>query len=222
MLAIETSNPGLGGPAGVAIGRIGTGGVEPIDVEPIAAATRHSDDLVGAIERVCARVGVGAADVARIAVSIGPGGYTSLRIAATVAKMIALAGGAEVVAVPSAEVARASVADGALPALLLLACKRDGAWGALAPKSGPLEPLGVVRCDVLATLGVASLVADAHLPRSFAGEAARLGIGVVAPVLTPTACLRLGASCTPIDPAALAPIYAREPDAVTQWRGRKA
>ena len=79
ILGIETSNPSIA--ASVALGESsGT-----IDAEPVEAGTRRSDDLMSAIERVCARVGASPRELASIAVSVGPGSYTSLRVAITTA-----------------------------------------------------------------------------------------------------------------------------------------
>lgn len=220
ILGIETSNPSAGG-AGVALARFVSGAIDgPVEVELLAETTRHSDDLMPAIERVCARAGVAPASIARIAVSIGPGGYTGLRMAVTTAKVLAEALGAEVVGVATAKVAACALGPDDRPALVCLASKGASAWGAVIETDGGVRPVGIVGADDLGSLGVRAVVGDAHLAREIDERAAALGLRRETVRLDPAACARLGAGMSPCDPAALEPIYAREPDAVTQWRAR--
>lgn len=150
-LAIEISNPSSGprglivlpgsdepiaaGP-GVALGRLGEEGrPELIGVELLGEAAHHDDDLMPAIDRLCRRSGVRPGDLGHIAVSIGPGGYTSLRIAIATAKMLAEATSAGTIPVQSAAVA-AWLAEPITPALVCLASKGSTAWCALLPPPG--------------------------------------------------------------------------------------
>ena len=64
----------------------------------------HTVELAPAIEKALQRAGIGIEQVKVIAVSIGPGSYTGLRIGAAVAKGIALARSLPMVAVPTFEV----------------------------------------------------------------------------------------------------------------------
>ncbi len=100
ILALEISNPGAaiapGTGQSVAIGQImpGPDGVKRVTVlarEPVAAPSRHDDDLQPAIDRASSTACCSPRDLAAIAVSIGPGGFTALRVAVAAAKMIALA-----------------------------------------------------------------------------------------------------------------------------------
>lgn len=221
ILAIETSNPSAGS-SGVAIARrsgAGWGGLGVIEHEPVAPGGRHGDDLMPAIDRLCARAGATPADLGRVVVSVGPGGYTGLRVAVTVAKVLGHACGAELVGVPTALVAREALGPEDLPALVLLASKGEGASGWLVDAGGA-RCLGVVGADDVGGAGARCLVGDEHLPAGIARRGAELGLGVRALTLDARACLRLGAGMEPVGADALAPIYAREPDAVTQWRAR--
>ena len=79
------------------------------------------------VERVLARAGVGLEDIQAVAVSIGPGSFTGLRIGLALAKGIAFAGRVPVVGVPTLE-ALAWVADatpGELVCAALDARKRE-------------------------------------------------------------------------------------------------
>ncbi|HRJ50504.1 MAG TPA: hypothetical protein PKU91_08220, partial [Phycisphaerales bacterium] len=60
-----------------------------LGVEDIDPTRRHDDDLMPAIQRLADRVGFRPSDVTRLAVSAGPGGFTAVRMAMTVAKSIA-------------------------------------------------------------------------------------------------------------------------------------
>jgi tRNA threonylcarbamoyladenosine biosynthesis protein TsaB len=70
----------------------------------------HAASLPGLVERVLADAGHQLDDVEAVAVSIGPGSFTGLRVGVAFAKGLAFAGGVPVVAVPTLE-ALARVAD---------------------------------------------------------------------------------------------------------------
>jgi tRNA threonylcarbamoyladenosine biosynthesis protein TsaB len=267
VLAIEISNPSSGprgavrgvvaGPS-VALGRpVSMGGmpmVEAADQEPVRGDDRHDDDLMPAIDRLCTRAGVSPGDLRRVAVSIGPGGYTSLRIAVATAKMLAEATGAEVVAVPTA-LAAAWMIEIRPPAVVCLASKGETAhatllppdrgdawWGSRDSWSGLLAPAAIATMDERVTKGKAWIaaaapigvigagelrairptlvIADRFLPEAMRREAENVGATVVEPVLSANAVLRLSGDFPAIDPLRLAPLYPREPEAVTQWRKR--
>jgi hypothetical protein len=65
-------------------------------------------------------------------------------------------------------------------------------------------------------LGVKTLIADGHLPKEFA----EAGVPVVEPVFDARAVLELSSGAAAVDPLVLAPVYPREPEAVTKWRAR--
>src|SRR5262245_58553079 len=98
-LAIEISNPSAAAGAGVALGRAGAG-LQVLVVEALAPERRHDDDLVPSIDRVFRRAGCSPGEIGLVGVSIGPGGFTSLRIAIAAAKMICEATGSRCVGVP--------------------------------------------------------------------------------------------------------------------------
>ena len=65
-----------------------------------------------------------------------------------------------------------------------------------------------------------AIVADRHLPAPIADCAAAAGMARLPLTLSARACAEAAASLPETAPDALRPIYAREPDAVTQWRAR--
>lgn len=237
ILAIEASNPGAGaaqGPAGfgpgVAIGVMCATGVGALGVEPVRESVRggQDDDLMPAIDRLFRRLGVDprAGVLGRVAVSVGPGGYTSVRVACAVGKMIAEACGARCVGVPSASVALESLHEDERSGTVAvaLAGKHDSAWvqvfvGGAARGAGRLMTAADV--PVLVGAGVGLLVADRFLSAPMRSAAQSVGVVIREPRFDVLACLRLGALLPAFDPVELVPIYPREPDAVTLWRIKK-
>lgn len=239
ILAIEASNPsatrdgGAGGLPGVAIGRIrmkdGDTRLEGgIFSEPLAAGTGHEDDLMPAIDRLFRRAGASPREIVRIAVSIGPGGFTALRVAVTVAKTLSLTTGAKCVGVPTAMVLASKAEDAPSPLAVLLAAKGDSAYATVLgtqffdqlKRSGVIQqPAGrLVAAADIAGLGARSICADRFLPGAINQECKRLGIPILTPVFDVEACLRLGIRMNPAPTASLGPLYPREPEAVTKWR----
>ena len=62
---------------------------------------RHDDALFGAVERLLALTGLTVRDVDRVAVAIGPGSFTGVRIAIAAAQGIARGSGAATFAMPT-------------------------------------------------------------------------------------------------------------------------
>jgi len=237
-LALEMSNPSaIADPlaaGAVALGAVGDGGCEPIGEEPITLRSPRDDALAPAIDRLLRRCGVRPGQLDRVAVSAGPGGFTSVRIAVTTAKTIAEVVGARVVVVPSDEVAartavQSSVTSG--PIAVLLAGKRDTAWRAVfepAAWDQPAWPAPLIRAvhsaetfaEAARPVGVTAMVADAHAPAGFTAWAQEQGIPIAPLALSAGALLAASAGHEPVDPVVAAPIYPREPEAVTKWRER--
>jgi len=220
ILAIETSNPSMGTP-GVALGRATDTGVELLGVEQLRAIARQGDDLAPAIDRLFASVGADRHDLARVLVSVGPGGFTALRIAVACAKMLSEFLGAELVAVPSALVVAATLARDDAPTLVCLASKGQTTFGVVfGPEQWTESPtsLGILDADALEGVGARTIAADEHLASSIRDRASELGIRIVAPSLDASALLRVGHAMAPTDPLELAPLYPREPEAVRKWR----
>lgn len=235
-LAIESSNPSSpdgndGGGPGVAIAEVAhlAGAwcvVGEIATESLSRQSGREDDLVPAIDRICKRVGAPAERIGLVAVSVGPGGFTALRVAVTVGNSIAFATGAACVAVPSAlVVARRAGCSGRFAVLLAskgetsFATVFSPGWDRTASVACP--PGMLVRGADIAGLEVEMLVGDKFLPAQIREAAERAGVRVVAPHFDPEACLQLGCLLPVAAPGSLAPLYAREPEAVTLWKARQ-
>jgi tRNA threonylcarbamoyladenosine biosynthesis protein TsaB len=219
-LAIEASQPA----AEVAL-RDGSG-LE--HVEPVRAGARHDDDLLPAIVRLFERTQTRRADLRAIGISIGPGGFTGLRIAIATAKLLAEGLGASLVAVPTALVVAASTfLPAQSPALILLASKEHSAWATRARfrnrawEEEDDTPAFLADAGNLPLHDNPTVVADQHLPPVLR---ARLSSEPVPPQFSARACLALTeralAAGRTIDPLRLLPLYPRPPEAVTLWEKR--
>lgn len=222
-LAIETSNPsaaGGGSGPGVAVGYLGVAGVELLGVEMLRTAARHDDDLMPAVERLWSRLGCARGELRRVAVSLGPGGYTGLRVAVVAAKVIAEALGAECVGVPSAWVVARRVSDDLpRPFAVALASKRETTViTRFAERDRPEGGTREVDAAGLESEPIRALVADRHLGRSLREACAARGLRIDEPVFDPAACLEASAGVAGCDPLRLTPVYGREPEAVRKWR----
>jgi tRNA threonylcarbamoyladenosine biosynthesis protein TsaB len=72
---------------------------------------RHSAEIFPAIRDLLDRVGRDPSEIEHVYVSCGPGSFSGLRIAATIAKMMNLANAARIVAVDTLDVVAANVVD---------------------------------------------------------------------------------------------------------------
>lgn len=222
MLAIETSQRR----GSVAVRD--RGGV--IHSEPLLAAKRHDDDLLPAIDRLTKRVGLSPRDIECVGVSVGPGGFTGLRIALSTAMMFAEALGVKIVAVPSALVAaEATATGGARSILIALGCKGETFWATYllrdaanaSWRSDSARPPGLVSSADFALDDVQAVVADEHLPPRARERCQAAAIKIIEPDFTAEACLlvaeRILVETGTVDPLRLEPIYPREPEAVSLW-----
>lgn len=219
VLAIETSNPSSGN-AGVCVARVGPGTVDVLAEAELEAGVRGSDGVMLAVDAACGSAGITPAEIDEIALSIGPGGYTALRIAATTAKTLALACDALIVPVPVWAVAAEGVQAPQRPALIALAGKGDAAHLTRIDADGRGEVLGVVTAAALGEGIARTIVGDGHVPAVIVERCASLGITRIPIVLRASACVSASAWFEPVGIDAVEPDYAREPDAVTQWRAR--
>jgi tRNA threonylcarbamoyladenosine biosynthesis protein TsaB len=225
VLAIETSQR-----RGAVALRTAAGAV---DEEPLRALRRHDDDLLPAIDRICRRHGVAPSDLGAVGVSVGPGGFTGLRIAVSTAKMIGEATGAALVAVESALVAAESLPSPhpAQRVIVGLAAKGETFWCTRlrrTPQGWSIDgDAGIVGSTDQLHLehGLDAIIADEHLPGWAAQACAAAGVERLEPVLDPRALLQLTdrglREGSTTDPLALLPLYPRPPEAVTLWESGK-
>lgn len=220
MLAIEASQRG----GGVAL-RVKSGDVLAESFRPMS---RHDDDLLPAIDRVVRRAALRPADIACVAVSVGPGGFTGLRIACATAKALAETIGCSLVAVPSALVA-AEACSSRGPILVLLAAKRESAWCTRCQRGADESwqiagRPGLHDATTIELTGIDRVLADEHLPPALRACIEQSGTPIAPPAFAPSDLLLVGerllADGQTINPLELLPLYPREPEAVKVWRER--
>ncbi|MHC5002229.1 MAG: tRNA (adenosine(37)-N6)-threonylcarbamoyltransferase complex dimerization subunit type 1 TsaB [Planctomycetota bacterium] len=224
ILAIETSQR----EGGVAL-RSGTGQVE---VELLRGERRHDDDLMAAIDRVVRRGGLRPEDLEAVGVSVGPGGFTGLRIAVSTAKMMAEVLGCALVAVPGALVAaesrgRQEPADHG-PLLVALAAKRDTFWATRVRRADGCWTIaatpGLARPPDLDLDGLTGAIADRYLPDWARRALQAAGLPVHEPSFDPRSTLAVVEAMLTedrtTDPLELGPLYPRPPEAVSIWQRR--
>ncbi len=103
ILAVETS--GRMGSVAIAVGR------RMLTEAAFSGPMRHSSEVFPAICSLLNRFGHKPRDIEHIYISVGPGSFTGLRIAVSMAKTMHLANGVKVIAVDTLDVIAANAAD---------------------------------------------------------------------------------------------------------------
>src|SRR4051812_49199549 len=224
-LAIETS------------GRIGS--VALIDGDSIEEAEfphglKHAAGLIPLIDRLCRERNLCPTDLSELYVSVGPGSFTGLRIGITLAKTLAFATGAKLVAVPSMRVLVENASKDARHAIVVLDAKReqvftarfervDGNWlerepahleglaSMLERSPRPVELLGEgipYHQKFISDTDRQITIAPQDLWRARAGILARIG-------------RQLAREGKFVDPFVLEPIYIRPPEAQEKFEAKQ-
>jgi tRNA threonylcarbamoyladenosine biosynthesis protein TsaB len=199
-------------------------GHEPVELRHIPGPGQrpgHAQQLLPLARRALERAGLGFADVDRLAVGVGPGTFTGLRIGVATARALAQAGGAAAVPVSTLRTL-AAAADHDGPVLAVLDARRGEAFA--AAWRGPDRLAGEV---ALAPERLAELVAGAPGPWLAVGDGAirfrdhleASGVSVppdASPLhaVSALATCRLAQGGDPVAVGALVPSYVRAPDAV--------
>lgn len=225
LLGIETAS----GLVGVALGD----GDGPLAGVWLRGDRRHAETLAPAIEHVLSQAGASLRDLEAIAVDVGPGLFTGLRVGVATAQGLAEGLGIGVIEVTSVEVLVKEVYgagwDG--PVAAVVDARRGEVFAARCEGPGAeVEPPSRHSPDALATelaagrgggsRGVLCVGTGAH---RFADVFAAAGLrvaGVREPsprVLVSVAAGRLAGGATPVPPASVRPVYLRDADARINW-----
>ena len=194
--------------------------VEARDDPPAGARGRHAERVLVLLERAMAEAEVAWEDVERIAVGVGPGGFTGLRIGIATARALAQGNAIPLVPVGSLEaLAAGATAPGAVAAVV--DARRGeafaGVWAAGQRLLAPVALAPAALAERLAALpGSVQAVGDGAV--RFRPELEGAGVAVPAdgdPVhrIAAGPLCRLGAAGEPAERDRLLPDYRREPDA---------
>ena len=200
----------------------------PIRTAPLRTDLRHGRDLVPCVQRLLREQGWRPADVEGVAVSLGPGSYTGLRVGLMCAKAFAYATQARLVGVDSLQAVAANV-DAGVPQVLVVAdaqrgelyCARYRIEQGMPVPQAPVRILSLT--DAMALADPDTVVAGPGLHR-YASDIAESGAHLAPePQWVPRAewVARLGwaqfEQGHTLDVHTAEPIYLRRPAAVDQW-----
>jgi tRNA threonylcarbamoyladenosine biosynthesis protein TsaB len=195
--------------------------------------TGHAEALMPMIERVMTEAGLGFASLDRIAVTVGPGSFTGMRIGVAAARALALVTGAPVIGVPTlAAMAQTARRDDAAPTHVLVAvdARKDqvyaqlfaatdqdpGSAAVLSPQEAADLLDGVAATDAVAVAGSGAHMVAAHIDPS------RTNVHVLQFNLQPNAAhifdvaLQIEAGRGVSNQISVRPLYLRPPDAKPQ------
>ncbi len=127
-LAIETS----GRVGSIAVLRDGC----VLGEKTIEHGLKHAAAIVPAMDGLLSELGMSARDVGRVCVGQGPGSFTGLRVGITIAKMLSMTLGVEVVGVPSGDVLAENLPNEARLGMTLLDAKRGQVFAGLYEREG--------------------------------------------------------------------------------------
>jgi tRNA threonylcarbamoyladenosine biosynthesis protein TsaB len=200
------------------------------------AGRKHGRDLIPAVRDLLRRAGVRPMDLDLIAVGLGPGSYTGMRIGLTAARTLAYAAGARLAGLDSLEAVAQNAPADALRVAVVGDAQRGDVYAADFAREAPgatLVSLGPSRIEPLPAwaanlppdalvlgVGLRSATIRASLPRA-------VDVDPDAPIHRPSGRrlidLALRALDAPaIDPDALEPNYLRRSAAEDQWDARAA
>ncbi len=191
------------------------------------SANRHTEELMPAVAALLTLAGAGAADLASVAIAIGPGSFTGLRVGLAAAKGLALAQGLKLTGVPTLDITAYPHQDNPLPVIAVAQAGRGRVYWALyahGPSGwGPQGPYALstvveVANTVLRPVAFAGELTEADretLTRA-AGKQRTVFLSPAlglrrAGVLAELGLQRLAAGGAD-DPATLSPIYLQQPD----------
>lgn len=180
----------------------------------------HARELLPAIEQLFARNGLDIADLTSLAVGIGPGAFTGLRIGVTTARAIATARGIGVK--PVSSLAALQLGAGQTNTVALIDARRNEIFCRIDGEEQLVSPERAVDLAAAATdNGPTLAVGDGAL--KLATELRAAGLEVPSPedpshVVSVIAMLDLAADVEPVPANTVVPNYIRPPDAKVSAR----
>lgn len=205
VLAIDTTGPACS----VALADFGEGEtVFGRIVEPMQRG--HAEALMPLMDRLFSEAGVTSHSIEKIAVTVGPGSFTGLRVGVSAARALALALGVPVVGVSVFEAIREGLVPQDAPMAIALDARRDEIYLQVFPVGMQAEDPMVVSLQDAADL----------IPSGcrVAGSAAAVLGHEAGPEVLPLDPVAVARSGHRLDPALFppSPLYLRKPDAKPQ------
>jgi tRNA threonylcarbamoyladenosine biosynthesis protein TsaB len=206
ILGIDTATAGTS----VAVWAPDEPAIERRDDPPPGARPAHAQRVLVLVEAALTAAGASWDDIERIAVGVGPGGFTGLRLGIATARALAQARGCELVGVSSLE----ALSKGVRPLYVAIDARRGEVFAAAYPGFGPVA---LAPAELAARIAPGTMTVGDGAVR-FREELERAGAAIPAddsPLHRVSALeiCRLGAQAEPADRDALLPDYRREPDA---------
>lgn len=183
-------------------------------------------ELIPAVSEMLRKAGVSAEELAGIAVALGPGSYTGLRIGLGAAKGLALANRTPLFGVPTLDIVAASVSRGQVYGRLLAVIEAGRSRISVAPYGW--EKQGWVALADPQNYKWEELIAAVDEPVTFVGELSVEAMKLIrgakdCRLLSPAAAVRRPAFLAELawhrlrrdevdDPQTLTPLYFRNPD----------
>lgn len=156
IIALETS----GRQGSVALAR----GKTLLAERPFSHNLRHAADLVPTVATMCREAGWKPTEIDQIYISGGPGSFTGLRIAISVARAMSQAVGCKLVAVPTVDVLAMNCPAEVGVLAVILDAKRGQVFGASYKRGTPADlPNGLVRMFGPALIEPAELIKSAGI-----------------------------------------------------------
>jgi tRNA threonylcarbamoyladenosine biosynthesis protein TsaB len=196
----------------------------------------HSERLLSTVDRVLSDTGLGMDDLSGLAVAIGPGSFTGLRIGVATVKGLAFAANKPIAAVPTLQALAWNLPHAAYPVCPLLDARKNEVYAALYQYGDRGD---LVQLMPEAVIPVSDLPAKITGKTLFTGEAAHLYRGEIArlfgdrAVFAPLAAILPSAAAVAeiglelirggvqADPDSLKPVYIRRPEAEVAWEKRQ-
>jgi tRNA threonylcarbamoyladenosine biosynthesis protein TsaB len=200
---------------------------EPLALETQSMERGHAEALLPLVERVVSQVDGGFSTIDRVAVTIGPGTYTGLRVGIAAARAVGLAAGVPVVGVTTLSALIAPLMSGDKRRLLAAAIDaRHGQvyFHMVAPGGrSVIQPTIIGIRDAVRLIGAGPVALNGSGAPAIAVEALTSGIDAVVPSGAGEPDIawvaRLGLAADPAQTLPK-PLYLRSPDAKPQDQAR--
>jgi len=191
----------------------------------VASGRRDKDDTMPAIDELAKELSINPSTIELVVVSTGPGGFTGLRTAVSIAKMLSITTRANIIPIESAVVTVCSAGFDTGSYFVVSGVKQDTFWLSNVTckdcefecEAGLTSTAGFVE-KVHNTSGV---FADSFAPDSILQICRNCNTQIHTPQPEAATLLGLGhrrySQSNFIQPANLLPLYPREPEAVRIW-----